>query len=152
METSPTSEVRTTATVNLITTSLHNWHRCAIFLHYINFNNSYLPRHFEDKDHWWTFSKKRDVTRWTLTLITGFLCGLVALFVNFFTKIITKWKYNVFHGLIESEKAGTISPGIGFIFLFAVNLVFALIAWFTCYMEPLASGSGLCTNTHSQPN
>jgi H+/Cl- antiporter ClcA len=110
------------------------------------FNNPYLPRHFEDKDHWWTFSKKRDVTRWTLTLITGFLCGLVALFVNFFTKIITKWKYNVFHGLIESEKAGTISPGIGFIFLFAVNLVFALIAWFTCYMEPLASGSGLCMN------
>lgn len=33
----------------------------------------YLTRHFEDKGHWWTFAKKREVRRWVLTLITGLL-------------------------------------------------------------------------------
>ena len=58
-------------------------------------------RHFEDKGHWWTFAKKREVRRWFLTLMTGFFCGVVALFVTFFTKLITKFKFRVFYELLE---------------------------------------------------
>lgn len=101
-----------------------------------------IQRHFEDKGHWWTFSKKRDVRRWTLTLITGFLCGVVALLVTFFTKILTHKKFQVFNQLMESEKLGTTAPGVAFVFLLLCNLVFALIAWLMVLIEPLASGSG----------
>lgn len=37
-------------------------------------------RHFEDKGHWWTFAKKREVRRWVLTLITGLLFKRVLIF------------------------------------------------------------------------
>lgn len=44
-----------------------------------------LIRHFEDKGHWWTFAKKREVRRWVLTLITGQLltCILIFEFLSF---------------------------------------------------------------------
>ena len=103
----------------------------------------YKCRHFEDKGHWWTFAKKREVRRWVLTLITGFICGVVALFVTFFTKILTHFKFHVFHGLIEKEKSGEIVYGAGFFFLLCCNCLFVIVAWVTVYVEPLAGGSGI---------
>ena len=36
-----------------------------------------LQRHFEDKGHWWTFAKRREVRRWFLTLTTGSILSLL---------------------------------------------------------------------------
>ena len=47
--------------------SLHNPPRLA----FPNTASLVIDRHFEDKGHWWTFAKKREVRRWVLTLITG---------------------------------------------------------------------------------
>ena len=63
-----------------------------------------LQRHFEDKGRWWTFSKYREVKRWGLTFFTGFWIGVIALFVSYFTKVLTRYKFEVFNGLIEQEK------------------------------------------------
>lgn len=102
-----------------------------------------LNRHFEDKGHWWTFARKSDFLRWTLTLVTGILCGLVALFVTFFTKALTRRKLAAFYALLEREKAGDISFGAAYLFLFVCNLFFGSLAWFTVFLEPLAAGSGI---------
>lgn len=102
-----------------------------------------LQRHFEDKGHWWTFAKKREVRRWLLTLITGFICGCVAIFVAFFTKTLTRYKFRVFYELLEKEKTGEIIYGAAFMFLTCCNCLFIIVAWSTVYIEPLAAGSGL---------
>ena len=101
-----------------------------------------LQRHFEDKGHWWTFAKKREVRRWTLTLITGLFCGALAVFITFGTKLITKFKFDVFYGLLEKEKGGEVYYGASFVFLFASNLMLGYAAFLTVYVEPLAAGSG----------
>ena len=100
-------------------------------------------RHLEDVGHWWTFAKRRDVRRWLLTLITGFLCGLVALFVTFFTKVITKAKLSMFTVLLDKEISGDVTYGTAFLFLLLINLVLATTAWYAVYIEPLAAGSGI---------
>lgn len=81
--------------------------------------------------------------RWFLTLVTGLFCGLAALFVTNFTKILSSWKFSQFHKLLELEKEGLKPFGTSFVFLFAVNLIFTTIAYFTVFMEPLAAGSGM---------
>lgn len=101
-----------------------------------------LVRHFEDKGHWWTFAKKREVRRWTLTLITGLFCGLVAIFVTFFTRIFTRFKFSVFYSLLEKERNGEVTHGIAFVFYLACNFVYIFMAWLTVWAEPLAGGSG----------
>ena len=35
--------------------------------------------------------------RWGLTFFTGFWIGVVALFVSYFTKVLTGYKFDVFH-------------------------------------------------------
>eukprot|EP01038_Epipyxis_sp_PR26KG_P004229 gene4229-6005_t len=102
-----------------------------------------LQRHFEDRGHWWTFARKRDVLRWLLTLVTGFLCGLVAFFVTFFTKSISNFKFSTFNLLLEREKEGTLLFGTAFLFLFMCNVALGFIAWCAVYFEPLAAGSGI---------
>lgn len=102
-----------------------------------------LQRLFEDKGHWWTFTNKREVKRWTLTLATGFVCGIVALFVSYSTKVFTTRKYDIFFKIIEKEKSGKVLPGSALLFLLTTNLIFASIAWSTVYLEPLAAGSGI---------
>ncbi|KAJ1434290.1 chloride channel [Ochromonadaceae sp. CCMP2298] len=81
--------------------------------------------------------------RWGLTLITGLLCGGVALLVSYPTKVLTDFKFLTFYSLVEREKSGELPFGAACAFLFLLNLLFALLAWVTVYMEPLAKGSGI---------
>ena len=90
-----------------------------------------------------TFSRKSDILRWLLTLITGFLCGLVAIFVSYFTKKLSSFKFDTFNALIESEKLNETPFGSAYLFYFLCNLSFGLVAWFMVFLEPLASGSGI---------
>jgi H+/Cl- antiporter ClcA len=82
------------------------------------------------------------MTRWSLTLVTGFFCGLVALSVAFCTRLLSRYKFHTFHQLIEKEKTNDLPFGSAYLFLFGINLAFGLIAWLTVYFEPLAAGSG----------
>lgn len=102
-----------------------------------------LQRHFEDKGRWWTFSKTREVRRWGLTFLTGFWIGAVALFVAYFTKLLTGYKFDTFNWLIEQEKAGEYAYGSAFLFLTVYNIVLAIGAYFSVVLEPLAGGSGI---------
>lgn len=106
---------------------------------------SLLPdfcRYFEDKGQWWTFTRKTDFLRWTLTFITGLFCAVIALAVTAATKVVTKHKYNTFHYLLEQEKERIVPFGISFAFLFACNFLFGFAAWLAVFVEPLAAGSG----------
>lgn len=102
-----------------------------------------LQRHFEDKGQWWTFSKTMEVRRWVLTLLTGFFTGVVALFVTFFTKFLTRHKYAYFESLVAREKNNEAPSGSAFAFLVLSNSLFALLAFLAVFMEPLAAGSGI---------
>ena len=90
-----------------------------------------------------TFSRKSDFLRWLLTLITGFLCGVVAIVVSYFTKVLTSFKFDTFNALIEHEKQSKAPFGSAYLFLFLCNLSFGFIAWIVVFIEPLASGSGI---------
>ena len=102
-----------------------------------------LQRHFEDQGQWWTFSKTKEVRRWVLTLLTGFFTGVVALFVTFFTKFLTRHKYAYFESLVAREKNNEAPSGSAFAFLLLSNSLFALLAFLAVFMEPLAAGSGI---------
>ena len=102
----------------------------------------FMFRHYEDRGRLWTFSKKSEVRRWTLTLLTGMFTGAVAVFVTFFTKFLTNYKLTVFYNLIELEKSGDIRFGIAFLFLLSFNVFLGMLAWCTVWAEPLAAGSG----------
>lgn len=102
-------------------------------------------RYFEDKGQWWTFARKTDLLRWSLTFTTGFFCAIVALGVTAATKVVTNYKYNTFHELLVYEKERSLPFGTAFAFLFACNVVFGFLAWLAVFVEPLAGGSGnLC--------
>jgi hypothetical protein len=79
--------------------------------------------------------------RWILTFVTGLICGIIALFITFFTKTISTWKFETFNGLIEKEQQGGPS-GMAFAYLVTCNIIFGCIAWTAVYLEPLAAGSG----------
>ena len=105
-------------------------------------------RHYEDRGRWWTFYRKSETLRWTLTLVTGFCCGLVALFVAFFTRMLTRFKFETFSALVLKEKNNELPFGSAFAFLLGINLVFGCVAWLMVYLEPLANGSGnYCSTT-----
>jgi H+/Cl- antiporter ClcA len=70
-------------------------------------------------------------------------CGLVAIFVTFFTKIFTRFKFTVFNNLLEKERDGELTYGTAFAFFTACNFVYVLLAWLTVWAEPLSAGSGI---------
>lgn len=74
--------------------------------------------------------------------MTGILCGAVAMFVTYYTKKLTNFKYKTFNILLEWEKSGDLAFGLAFLFLFAINILFGFVAWFAVYIEPLSAGSG----------
>jgi len=102
-----------------------------------------MQRHADDLGHWWTFARVLEVRRWSLTLLTGFWVGACALFVTYFTRFLTNFKYRTFNAMIDQEKTGQLPFGAAFLFLLCCNLLFATFAWVSVYIEPLASGSGI---------
>ena len=100
-------------------------------------------RHADDLGQWWTIARVREVRRWSLTLFTGFWVGVAALFVTYFTRFFTNYKYRTFNAMIDKEKDGVLPFGSAFLFLLGCNLLYATLAWLAVYMEPLATGSGI---------
>ena len=102
-----------------------------------------LQRHLKERGNFFTNAKSREVRRWILTFIIGLLCGIVATFVTYFTKVLTKMKFMVFNYILEQEKLDEIPFGSAFIVLCVFNVIFGMLAWFSVYLEPLAAGSGI---------
>ena len=102
-----------------------------------------LYRHFEGKGRWLSIDQRAEIMRWALTLVIGILCGLVALFVTFATKLLSSWKYSYFNHLIEKEKFNELPFGIAFLFLLFTNLLFAFLSVLTVFIEPSVAGSGI---------
>ena len=66
----------------------------------------------------------------------------MALFVAFFTKVLSRYKFQTFNDLLEKEKVNDLPFGTSYAFLFLINLLFGFLAWLMVYFEPLAAGSG----------
>ncbi len=102
-----------------------------------------LQRHSDDLGQWWTFARVLEVRRWSSTLLTGFWVGVCALFVTYFTRFLTNYKYHTFNAMVDREKGGSWPFGSAFLFLLGCNLCFATLAWVAVHIEPLAAGSGI---------
>eukprot|EP00538_Stauroneis_constricta_P004281 CAMPEP_0119571748 /NCGR_PEP_ID=MMETSP1352-20130426/44275_1 /TAXON_ID=265584 /ORGANISM="Stauroneis constricta, Strain CCMP1120" /LENGTH=883 /DNA_ID=CAMNT_0007621431 /DNA_START=162 /DNA_END=2814 /DNA_ORIENTATION=+ len=50
--------------------------------------------HFSNRGQWWTTGKKRALKRWILTFLVGVIQALVATICNFFTKVLSKQKFD----------------------------------------------------------
>jgi chloride channel 7 len=127
--------------------------------------------HFQNRGQWWTTGKKRALKRWVLTFVIGVLQALVALLCNLSSKALSKHKFDVVYSLLnpvtssssQSDNAvtddlvmtddattqdGTSNTQSGFggsaflAFLFYQTL-YAAIASFFVWLEPVASGSGI---------
>ncbi|RYY77585.1 hypothetical protein EON63_18460, partial [archaeon] len=78
------------------------------------------------------------------------VCGALALTITTITHTITAKKFATFHYLVSLEKEGKVVMGVSFLFLFLSNLLYALLAWYFVFIEPMAAGSGesisICVN------
>lgn len=107
------------------------------------FQRHILEDQLKQKYCYASFVRIHDVNRWLLTLIIGVACGLIAIFITFFTHSITTYKLEYFLSLIEQEKEKTINVGSALFMLLCSNIVLIVIAWSFVYIEPLAAGSGI---------
>uniref|UniRef100_A0A4W5JQV7 Uncharacterized protein n=1 Tax=Hucho hucho TaxID=62062 RepID=A0A4W5JQV7_9TELE len=87
-------------------------------------------------------SQKYEAVRWILVFAIGVSVGLVGLFVDFFVRLFTKFKFNLVGKSVEecSEK-GCLAPSL--FELLAFNMTFIFIASVLVLIEPVAASSGI---------
>ncbi|XP_048581083.1 H(+)/Cl(-) exchange transporter 6 isoform X2 [Nematostella vectensis] len=86
--------------------------------------------------------KKQNLIRWVVTFVIGVLTGLVAVFIDYFIKMLTDLKFQVVEkslNLCTPEGCLVITLVIMMLF----NGGFTLIAGCLTAMEPVAAGSGI---------
>ncbi|CAI5736493.1 unnamed protein product [Hyaloperonospora brassicae] len=82
--------------------------------------------------------------RWFLTLATGVITALVAVFLLYFTTLLTSIKHHVIESTIRHELTKHVLFGTTFWSFVAFNLVLvAIAATVTSFGEPVAAGSGI---------
>ncbi|XP_071147824.1 H(+)/Cl(-) exchange transporter 6-like isoform X1 [Mytilus edulis] len=87
-------------------------------------------------------ARKVEFIQWTVTLLVGIFTGLVALFIDYVVKLLTKWKYNS----VESSIYKCMDDGclvVSFLWLLLFNVGFCIIASSLVIIEPVAAGSGI---------
>jgi chloride channel 7 len=97
-----------------------------------------LRRFFQDRGYWWTTARKRTAWKWILVILIGMLVGGFGAFVQYFTEILTKWRFETANSLIDEGNWS----GAYFAFL-AISLLLGSVAGALCWMVPLAAGSGI---------
>lgn len=91
-----------------------------------------------DKKSFWA----QEVVRWLVTGAIGVLTGLVAVFIDYFVRLLTKWKFDTLNkSLVECTPRGCLA--VSLLILMAFNAVFCLVAGILCAIEPVAAGSGI---------
>ncbi|CAH0474573.1 unnamed protein product [Peronospora belbahrii] len=82
--------------------------------------------------------------RWFLTLVTGVITALVAVFMLYFTTLLTSLKQHLLEYTIQHELAKNVVFGTTFWSIVAFNLgLVAIAATVTSFGEPVAAGSGI---------
>ncbi|EEY57054.1 uncharacterized protein PITG_22241 [Phytophthora infestans T30-4] len=81
--------------------------------------------------------------RWFLTLVTGVITALVAVFMLYFTTLLMSLKQHLLEYTIHHELAKHVLFGTTFWTIVAFNLALvAIAATVTSFGEPVAAGSG----------
>lgn len=81
--------------------------------------------------------------RWFLTLLTGLITALVAVFMLYFTTLLASLKQHLLEYTIRHELAKHVLFGTTFWSIVAFNLgLVAIAATVTSFGEPVAAGSG----------
>jgi chloride channel 7 len=97
-----------------------------------------LRRFFQDRGYWWTTARKRTAWKWILVILIGILVGAFGAFVQYFTEILTKWRFETANSLIDQGNWS----GAYFSYL-AISLLLGTTAGVLCWLVPLAAGSGI---------
>lgn len=127
--------------------------------------------HFSNRGQWWTTGKKRALKRWILTFMVGVIQACVAATCNFFSRALSKHKFDYVYELLNSvgnqatagqlqldddmtkngddgvsEGADTppAGPGISAFWAYClIQVLFATIASIFVWIEPVSGGSGI---------
>ena len=97
-----------------------------------------MRRFFQDRGHWWTSNRKTTAWRWLLVILCGVVIAFTGVFVQVFTEKMTEWKLESTYKLIEENNWG--GAFFGYIF---ISIFLGGCAGYLCWLEPLASGSGI---------
>lgn len=103
----------------------------------------HLQRKFGTRGYWWSHDNKRVARKWAQTLMIGISTGLVAMFIIFFTGLLTDWKFQFFYKLVAMERESKVPFGTAFCFFALFNAICSSIAWLSVYIAPEAAGSGI---------
>lgn len=81
--------------------------------------------------------------RWFLTLLTGVITALTAVFLLYWTKLLISIKHHLLEYTIEHEFSKSVLFGTAFWSIVGFNALLVIIAaTITIYGEPVAAGSG----------
>lgn len=82
------------------------------------------------------------ITKWVVTFLVGFLTGMVALFIDFIVKKLTKLKFDtVGDSILQCSHDGCLVISLLYLLLF--NVGFVIVASSLVVLEPIAGGSGI---------
>ena len=124
--------------------------------------------HFSNRGQWWTTGKKRSLKRWILTFMVGVIQALVAASCNFFSRLLSKHKYDYIYDLLNPNVGdGSLEemdldddlvdevanndktssgggPDVSAFWAFClIQVIFAAIASMFVWIEPVSGGSGI---------
>ncbi|XP_060062447.1 H(+)/Cl(-) exchange transporter 6-like [Ylistrum balloti] len=85
---------------------------------------------------------KLAIIKWVVTFIVGFLTGMVALFIDFVVKKLSKLKFDtVEDSILQCSRDGCLVLSLIYLLLF--NVGFVIVASSLVVIEPIAGGSGI---------
>ncbi|XP_064610482.1 LOW QUALITY PROTEIN: H(+)/Cl(-) exchange transporter 6-like [Liolophura sinensis] len=85
---------------------------------------------------------KLEVLKWVVTFLIGMFTGLVAMFIDTFVKLLSKWKFSTVEESInvQSKEGGLV---LSLLWLLLFNVGFVFVAGCLTILEPVAAGSGI---------
>ncbi|KAJ8021349.1 Chloride transport protein 6 [Holothuria leucospilota] len=88
-------------------------------------------------------SKHLELVKWILMFTIGAMTGLVAVFIDFFVKMLNGLKFTTVDNYITPCGQDYTCLMVPLLILIAFNAVFVLVASSLCALEPIAAGSGI---------
>lgn len=96
-------------------------------------------RYFQDRDNWWTSSRRTTALKWTLVVITGVIIACIGAFVQVVTLQLNDAKFNLVYSYINIHNNFTNA----FFSLLGVSVLLAFVAGLLCCIQPEAAGGGI---------